>query len=312
MGYSTDLKYFNTQDSNAVAWAAGCLDFTPSILDAFICPTFDELNPVVHFTLESWIDGQSLAANMSHAIRPSLLSMSSYNLDDAYFLWKDTLQSGLDSPEHLALDQYSSYDAAYHKPHKFFDHWSRMTEVMAPEAVITCSDAFTSTDEYVGLLGHNATWQMLEFIRVTNYSDISCSENDTIWFSPACKHNTSECVPLLVMYFLDLAMQRAIFLNLPLAIMLVGPGAFGDYREYLAAIRQVNHKCFTILINERINYNYHLWPTRHDREPTGDLPIRYQPSAEMPSPSRHAMSSPTDSDSREYPLLGKVTKVMIS
>jgi hypothetical protein len=70
---------------------------------------------------------------------------------------------------------------------------------------------------------------------LTNDSGVDCF-SDAVWFSPSCRANTSECVPLMLQYGFDFAMQIAFFLNMPLAIVLVKPDAdFGFGTFYKSA-----------------------------------------------------------------------------
>ena len=64
----------------------------------------------------------------------------------------------------------------------------------------------------------------------------ACSPDDAVWFSEACRANTSECVPILLQDRLDRVARLAALLNLPLAAAVVAPGA-AHYAEYYAAAR---------------------------------------------------------------------------
>ena len=73
------------------------------------------------------------------------------------------------------------------------------------------------------------------YIAVTGDAGVGCF-NDQVWFSPSCRGNTTRCVPLMIQYFFERAMQLATFLDLPLAVVMVGPGS-GSYDEYYRAAR---------------------------------------------------------------------------
>ena len=226
MGYSTIL--FDTASifsPHVVNYVAGCLD-----PDDATCAARDPQNPKVHFTLESWLAGDQRAAALPEDIRPPLLSVSNYNLIDGWYIWRDVLDAGLASPQRLSLDYFRSYDASLGlRPHLFFDPWTRVYEVLPPGLVMRCSDM--GPDSAVPRLADRYT-------RYTGDADVACHYNDTVWFSPACRNDTATCVPLLIQYTFDFAMQMAFWLRLPVAVLLGTPGAAGDFAEYYAAARR--------------------------------------------------------------------------
>jgi serine/threonine protein kinase len=175
-------------------------------------------------SIESWMMGVRRVSMLPTEVQPVLLGVLDYSIDDQIFLWQETVSSGLG---HLSLDYYRSYDASSYKPHVFFDHWTRIFELLPPELIVRCSTMTPGsvherlTDHYVAFSGDNRT---------------ECDHGDAVWFSPACRANTSECVPLLLQYGAEMAMQFSYFYTMPLAIVVVDQGA-ANYREYYAAVR---------------------------------------------------------------------------
>jgi hypothetical protein len=215
MKYSVVLVDTTTIFSeHPVNYAAGCLD-----PDDGECVERDPNNPIVHFTFETWSGGGNRAVTLPQDVRPTLISVLDYSLVDQWYLWQDIIDNGLQSEDHLSLDYYRSYDASNFKPHKFFDPWTRVFELVPDEVIVRCTQKTANspqpriTDDY---------------IRFTN---------DTVWFSPACRDNPSECLPVIIQYSVSFTMQVAYFLRMPLAVIMVGPGRGGAYSEYYSAIR---------------------------------------------------------------------------
>ena len=224
MNYSTLLFDTTTLfDEQVVNYVAGCFD-----PDDPQCVLRDPDHPQAHFTLESWSLGASRANGLPDAVRPFLLSVLDYDLFDSWYLWSDVVQAGWDQG-HLTLDYYRGYNASVFKPHAFFDPWSRMLDLLPPDVVIKCAARDPGNK-------NGMAWST--YVRVTGDNRTDCVRNGSVWLSPRCRANASECVPLMLQYSLDRALQLAFFLDLPLAIVLVGPGPGGAYSEYYAAVRR--------------------------------------------------------------------------
>jgi hypothetical protein len=230
MQYESQLVAFDTiDDTTIVSGLVGCFEQTCENVEAGD-------HPAVHFTLETVDEGMMRVVKLAPKIRPSLLNVLDYNLDEGYYLWGKVVKEGLQDPTPIRLDSYVSYNADNFKPHTHFDHWMRLFELIPPESIVQCSNIFSGIYDG-GLSGINATQT---YSQLTNDSNFSCGMNDSIWFSPACRHNTTECVPLLVAYNIDYAMQRAHFLNMPLAVMLVDFEVEYNLEAFLKAVLRGN------------------------------------------------------------------------
>ena len=222
MGYSAVLYDTNTLfDEQIVSAAAGCQD-----ADDLACKNRDFENPIVHFTIETWDRGHERATSLSESIRPVLLGIQSYDLEDEWYLWPDVLLAGFNSPSHLSLDYYRYYNASSFSPHVFFDTYSEVLELLPPSVLVRCS----SMDADSSAIFRNTR----QYTRATGDAAVGCI-NDTVWLSPSCRAAPATCVPLMLQYNFDRAMQLASFLDMPLAIFMVGPGPAGVYAEYYAA-----------------------------------------------------------------------------
>ena len=115
MGYSTVMFDLNSIFSpEMINYVAGC--FNP---DDIICSSEnrDADHPKVHFSLETWTNGIIRAEKtLPLNIRPQLLGVLNYDLADGFFLWKRTLQAGLDASEPILLDSFRAYDATRFEP----------------------------------------------------------------------------------------------------------------------------------------------------------------------------------------------------
>jgi hypothetical protein len=65
------------------------------------------------------------------------------------------------------------------------------------------------------------------YIELTRDTHLSCDE-DMVWFSKSCREKPSTCVPLVIQYTYDFAIQISWFLEMPLAVMYIEPGKTGN------------------------------------------------------------------------------------
>ena len=231
MHYST--VFFKTatwSDVHIVNYVAGCFD-----ADDATCANRNPSLPQVHFTLETWSPGNIRAQGLPQDARPVLLGVLDYDLVQEWYLWGDIIESAQNSDQHLFLNYYPSYNASNFKPHLFFDSWVRIFEILPPNLIARCSEMVPTTDNAgaSGLFRHTD-----QYSKLTNDTGISCHHNDTVWFSPSCRASNSECVPLLIQYDFDYAMQIAFFLNMPLAVVLVRADPDGSFSSYYRAVRE--------------------------------------------------------------------------
>jgi hypothetical protein len=200
-----------------------------------------------------------MVESMAPQYRPVLLNVLDYNLDDGYFLWNSVVNAGKEGTPSLVLTDYLSYDAKYFRPHVHFDHWMRLYELIPISSMVKCRDIFAGAHPY-GLSGTNQS--LLLYSSLTNDTDFSCGMEDTIWFSPACRKNTSECIPLIILYYFDYAMQRATLLNIPLAIVLVNTGATYESDYYKNAVEGARILFHAFLPNDELFDNNGMLPMR--------------------------------------------------
>jgi hypothetical protein len=226
MGYSAVLIDTTTSSpEHVVNYVAGCAD-----ADDIECAQKDLLNPIVHFTLESSIYAENRMKILPDSLRPIPINVLDYSILNQWCLWQDVLDAGLASPPYLSLDFFRSYSLPYFSPSRYFDPWTRVFDLLPPSAIIHCSDSNYPRDS-------------TKYTAATNDSGVTCSHNDSVWFSPTCRANTSECVPLLLQPDSEgcaefgSAMQIAALLRLPLALILVHKGADGASGDFLAAVR---------------------------------------------------------------------------
>ena len=229
MGYETLFVNIFDSDITAVNYVVGCLD----PLDQG-CAERDTEKPRAHFTLETWTGGINTVQGLAPDIRPPLLSVMNYNLDDSYFLLNEVKQEALRANQIILLDQYEAYNASLFKPFLFFDPWERMFELIPAAAFARCSNIFSGGYPH-GISGTNASEALQRYIQLTDDRNISCY-NDRVWFSPACRRAPAECVPLILLRYLDWAMQRATLLNMPFAVVLVDPSVTQAGNSYYTAV----------------------------------------------------------------------------
>ena len=222
MNYSTVFYVQDTiDDSIILADAVGCLN-----PEDHVCQNRDTEHPKIHFTLETWDTGYEWqSTTLPVAVQATLISTLDYSGIDGYFLWTDVVESALRSPSRAVLDHYHAYNASLNSPAAFFDPWQRILELIPPQLVYPCSTTGPPEDPYYSTL----------YADLTN-DTAGCALDSRVWFSPACRANTSACVPTLIQYSMPAAAQLAFFLNMPLAVVYVLAGD-SNYQEYYAAVR---------------------------------------------------------------------------
>jgi hypothetical protein len=240
--FDTDTIY----DSHLINYAAGCIDGDDPSGRA--CNIDD---PLVHITVETWMTGFARANYLPERLRPVLLSTMDYTILDQWFIWPDVFDRYKANCRRL-LDDYRTYSfpdsstcphvSSYFTPWKsVYDTFNNMSyqnaEGKNEELIVRCSDM---TDEERGA-------ETLEYYTtLTGDTEVSCmSESisgyeDGVWFSKSCRENKDRCVPLIIQYSMDFAMQVSYFLDMPLAIMFIASGKDNNYHEYYSVIQQTD------------------------------------------------------------------------
>ena len=85
-----------------------------------------------------------------------------------------------------------------------------------------------------------------KYTRLTGDADVSCMSGyisgyeDGVWFSKSCRENRDRCIPLVIQYTMNFAMQISYFLDMPLAVMMIASGKDKNYTEYYSVIQQTD------------------------------------------------------------------------
>ena len=224
MDYSARLVGGITWSPQAVNLVAGCSKKED-------CTVYDNSDPGLHFTVESWSGGILQVEALPSTIRPIIASVLDYNTYDGPFIWAEVVNAGMNAKDHLALNFYTSYNANFNKPFIYFDPWTRLLEVVPQEIIVRCSDITPGSTFYPGI--HN-------YLKHTTDPNITCHENDSVWFSPACRGNTTECIPMLIQYDNINMMQQAFWLSMPVALLRAKSGTPAVDAAYYAAVRRGN------------------------------------------------------------------------
>jgi class 3 adenylate cyclase len=244
MGYESDLVNIPSLfDDKAVNFVAGCLDSADTS-----CQNRATGQPRIHFTLESWMMGITRASILPNDVKPTILGVLDFSVDDSYFIKRSIFREARKSEPPMFLDDYRFFDARKFKPHIFFDNWERMFDLLPHDVIVRCSDNPAFSQDF----------RASHYTKITGDSHVSCSYNDSVWFSPACRSNTSQCVPTIIQYAMENAMQLAFFHNFPLAIMMISAGE-QNYKEYYDAVIRgrflFSHRApMNVLIDEAGNF----------------------------------------------------------
>ena len=229
--------------SHPINYAAGCRDGDET--------TGDSCNverPLVHYTVETWMAGYRRTAGLPSDIRPSLLRTLDYPLLDQFFIWADMLEKAKESECKVLLDDYRAYQS-HSSPNgtsldcfeasRYFDNWLDVYEKLGPEVLSECSVMDAEVD------AHSGGARLVDrYVELTGDASVACLGEsgyaDRVWFSKSCRSDPSRCIPLVIQYTMDFAMQISYFLELPVAVMMVTSGKSNNYREYYDVILSSN------------------------------------------------------------------------
>ena len=87
---------------------------------------------------------------------------------------------------------------------------------------------------------------LARYTALTGDAEVSCMSDsisgyeDSVWFSKSCRANRDRCIPLVIQYSMDFAMQISYFLDMPLAVMMIASGKDNTYSEYYSVIQQTD------------------------------------------------------------------------
>jgi hypothetical protein len=218
--------------SHPINYAAGCVDG-----DDLIGETCDVSKPLVHLTVETWMAGYRRTRRLPRNVKPVLLATLEYPLLDEYFIWPDVRDSGIESVCSTLLDDYRAYQTKNNSlcPHPsiFFDPWQEVYAKLKAKSAGGTSLVRSCTIMDSDDISDRDT---ARYTQLTGDTGVQCQHEDAVWFSKSCRHNNSLCVPLVIQYTMDFAMQISYFLDMPLAVMMVESGVNGDYSEYYELI----------------------------------------------------------------------------
>lgn len=157
------------------------------------------LIPVQFYLFETFKDllpfcGMLLQRNQGNAaIAPEDLGSMGYDGDHNLFV-KGTIRDEAYRDSGLSLDFYKSYNTTFHSPQEYFGKLSDLN----PQDFFLC--------DADGLEFSNAL-RMSDYIRWTGDLDgvtklangqyMARCPDGRFWLAPACRHNSTECIPLL-------------------------------------------------------------------------------------------------------------------
>ncbi|CAE7255288.1 unnamed protein product [Symbiodinium sp. CCMP2456] len=233
--YSWDSSYFVTKIaeiliSEALGYSTRFYSWWPTeVLDSALllslCSTAEcnETRPgtVGHIALESWIGAYGVHFETFRDRHPSMapedLGTMGYSGEEALYASRTILQEAWDESGY-ALEYFRTYNTSHYDAQKYFD---RYTDLPADEIVL-CNDTgsmFTDT----AYMNPYAQWtgDMEGLIEVPGGYHAYCQGDGRFWFSPACRQNTTACIPILSPYWgwmVDAYMAWATAYGIPAAI----------------------------------------------------------------------------------------------
>ena len=78
-------------------------------------------------------------ATIPDDVKPILLTVMDFSVDDSYFLWQSIVDDALRGPVPHLMDDFRFYNAKQFKPHIYFDSWQTVMDPLPPAAVVRCS-----------------------------------------------------------------------------------------------------------------------------------------------------------------------------
>jgi hypothetical protein len=240
----------NIASCHPINYAAGCSDGDD--ISGRDCNIDD---PLVHITVESWMGGFRRVNMLPERLRPVMLSTLDYTLVDQYFIWPDAHFDSYAANCRALLDDYRTYslpdDSTSDCPHvsSVFTPWKSVYDTIKnmsyqnaqgkdQKLIIRCSE-MTEADARDAVT-------LERYTRLTGDTEVSCmSESisgyeDGVWFSKSCRENKDRCIPLVIQYTMDFAMQISYFLDMPVAVMMIASGKHKNYTEYYSVIQQTD------------------------------------------------------------------------
>ena len=243
--FDTDTIY----DEHVVNYVAGCSDADDT--SGRDCNIDD---PLLHITVESWMGSFRRVNVLPERLRPILLSTLDYPLLDQYFIWPDLLDRGLGANCTPLLDDYRMYsfpDDNTSCPHvsSFFTPWKTVYDTFKnmsdQNAEGKKEDLIVRCSKMTEALGRDPP-TVEKYTRLTEDAGVSCESGtisgyeDGVWFSKSCRENRDRCIPLVIQYTMDFAMQISYFLDMPLAVMMIASGKDNNYTEYYGVIQKTD------------------------------------------------------------------------
>ena len=153
-----------------------------------------------------------------------------YDGEESMYLREETFLAGYN--DGLALDFHRSYNVSHHKPQKYFDS----IEDIPKSELSLCNASDMANAQRMGFYQeHAGDPDGVVDIDGNGTFWAYCPDNYW-WISPACRHDTSQCIPCLtasVGWRLQAMMQWATAYGMPVAIAII-PG----WSTYVNRVRQ--------------------------------------------------------------------------
>eukprot|EP00434_Breviolum_minutum_P005675 symbB.v1.2.004999.t1/scaffold288.1/size478366/29 len=172
----------------------------------------------VHVSIDSWVGSYSSARDKFNRQNPRIASVDlggmGYDGEESIYLRRSVLKAAYED-NGLALNFYLGYNTTYHNPKQYFDSISsvNISELrQCSETQMSNKEAMSDYAQYSG-----------DYDGVAPEGDgyIAKCPDGRWWFSPACRHDTSTCIPTFTAgdgWKLQAMMQWATAYGIPAAI----------------------------------------------------------------------------------------------
>ncbi|CAK8993410.1 unnamed protein product [Durusdinium trenchii] len=217
MGYHATLDTRMGANGASCFYALpGCLDFDNKIVAEKQCGINET---TLHISVDSWVGSYASAMDQFNKEFPRIASQDlgsmGYAGEESMYVSQAILNSAY-ADSGLALDFYKSYNTTHHDPRKYFDS---IHDVDLSELEL-CSETDMSNPSRMGDYAKYSG----DYDGVVSQPDgtyIAKCTNDRWWYAPACRQNSSQCIPLFTSgngWKLQALMQWSTAYGMPTAV----------------------------------------------------------------------------------------------
>lgn len=231
LGFHAEIQEARASFGASPIWAlAGCLNFD----DRFdkMC---GEEETKYHISVDSWIGSYQKEFDEMRDAFPATVPLNlgsmGYAGEESVYITEADFKRAY-SATGLALDFYRSYNTTYHDPKQYFDS---IQDIPRSELAF-CNQTDMSNPQRMGFYEQHSG-DPDGVVQQPDGSYFAYCPDDIWWISPACRQDTSKCIPTLtasVGWRLQAIMQWVTAYGIPAAVAIIS-----DFSTWVQRVRQV-------------------------------------------------------------------------